>query len=148
MPRAVIAVFSVLAAFWTLLCLGLFAAFGIGSGLVGVVALLLFRTNAEAATDTLTALGGVVAFAVWLVGVATLFFVGRAMHRSARARVIVITTTGAPDPRWAESWPPDPFGERPMKDVTPPRASGDDRPDADRRRDGLSPPRDPPSGAR
>ena len=112
MRRLVIGFFGVLIALWTLLCLGLFAAFGIGTGMMQVIADLVFGANPEGAIGLLTAAGGALAFVIWLIGTTALVVVGWMMARASRDGVVVYTTTtGGSRHQW---------GERPMKDVTPP----------------------------
>ena len=129
MHRLVIGFFGVLVALWTLLCLGLFAAFGIGTGMMHVLAEVIFGANPEGAIGLLNAAGGALAFLVWAVGTAMLGFVGWTMARASRNGVVIYSVGGARPGSW---------GERPMKDVTPPRENArDDRHD----RPGDLPPR-------
>jgi len=128
MRRLVIGFFGVLIALWTLLCLGLFAAFGIGTGMMHMLAELIFGANPEGAIGFLNAAGGALAFLVWAIGTAMLGFVGWTMARASRNGVVIYSVGGA-RPEAYHHW-----GEQPMKDVTPPR---DDRHD----RSGDLPPR-------
>src|SRR5262249_13306351 len=86
--RLVIGFFGVLIALWTLLCLGLFAAFGIGAGMMQALVELIFGASPEGAIGLLNATGGALAFVVWAVGTTMLGFVGWMMARAARGGVV------------------------------------------------------------
>jgi hypothetical protein len=118
MPRLVIGFFGVLVALWTLLCLGLLAAFGFGSEMMRVVTEWLVGTDAEGAFGFLEAAGASAVFVVWLIGTGALGFVGWMMARATREGVVVYTATYG-----RRSW-----DDPPMKDVTPPRDARDRHP--------------------
>jgi hypothetical protein len=119
-----IIVFGVLGALWTFLCLVLLFFVIMGSGLAGIAALLLTTFDAQRVTDLLAEYGALGVFLIWLTGAIVLALIAWAM-RATRARVVIVGGTGGTVP-----------GERPMKDVTPPKDPHRDEP----RRE-LPPPR-------
>jgi hypothetical protein len=128
MARVII--FGVLGGLWTFLCLALLIVVVAGSGISGVVALLLTSFDAQRVANLVAEYGALGVFLVWLAGVIVLALIAWAM-RATRGRVVVITGGGTG------------LGERPMKDVTPPRSDGRDARPEDRHdeRGGALPPR-------
>ena len=110
MPRFVIGFFGVLIALWSLLCLGLFAAFGFGSEMMRQVTEWLTGATADGPFGFLAAAGASAAFLIWLIGTSALGFVAWMMARATREGVVIYTTGRR------HAW-----GDPPMKDVTPPR---------------------------
>ncbi len=119
MPRLVVGFFGALVALWTLLCLGLFAAFGFGSEMMRVVTEWLVGTGADGPFGFLWAAGASAVFLIWLIGASALGFVGWMMARATREGVVVYTTSHR-----RRDW-----DAPPMKDVTPPRNERDRGPE-------------------
>jgi hypothetical protein len=111
MARVII--FGLLGALWTFLCLVLLFFVIAGSGLAGVAALLLTTFDAQRVTDLLAEYGALGVFVIWLTGAIVLALIAWAM-RATRARIVIVAG--------------DHPGERPMKDVTPPKDAPRDEP--------------------
>jgi hypothetical protein len=105
-----IIVFGVLGTLWTFVCLILLAFVIGGSALTGLAALFLTTFDPQQVANAIAEYGALGVFVLWLAGTLVLFLIARAM-RVMRGPVVVVTAGSV--------------GERPMKDVTPPRG---DRP--------------------
>jgi hypothetical protein len=115
-----IIVFGVLGTLWTFLCLILLAFVLGGSGITAVAAALFTNFDPQQVANAIAEYGSLAVFVLWLTGVLVLALIAWAM-RAMRGRVVVVTAGSAN------------LGERPMKDVTPPRGDRPDAPQEDRR---------------
>jgi hypothetical protein len=110
-------------AVWSLLSLGAWAVFSFGGDLVHAQLDWIFLGDPDAVPVAsgifrfLQTLGlGLIAF-VWGAGALLLWLTGFVLRRLVRSATVV--TVRAPE--WTGAGPDDPYGERPMKDVTPPK---------------------------
>jgi hypothetical protein len=122
-----IIVFGVLGTLWTFVCLILLAFVLGGSGITAVAAALLTNFDPQQVANAIAEYGSLAVFLVWLTGTIVLVLIAWAM-RAMRGSVVVVTAGSV--------------GERPMKDVTPPRGDRPAAPHTDVSQDNRSlPPR-------
>jgi hypothetical protein len=107
---------------WTLLSLGAWAVFSLGGDFVYRQLDWIFLGDPDVVPVAAATFRffqnfglGLVA-AVWALGSLVIWIGATVMRRLARS----LDVTYAREPHWAEAE----FGERPMKDVTPPRSAG------------------------
>ena len=96
LPRFVVGVFVLLIAFWSLLCLGLYAAVGFSSEMMrAVVSWFGAVPGLDWLVAVLAAAGGTIVFLAWFFGTAVLAFLAWLAHRSGSATVFVYSSHGA-----------------------------------------------------
>ncbi|MBL8835076.1 MAG: hypothetical protein JNL66_02480 [Alphaproteobacteria bacterium] len=130
LPRFVVGFFVLLIGFWSLLCLGLYAAVGFSSEMMrAVVSWFGAVPGLDWLVAVLAAAGGTIVFLAWFFGTAVLAFLAWMLHRAGSGTVYVYSTRTHAEGAYREG----PSWDRPMKDVTPPRDGPPDDTGASRR---------------